>query len=320
MERKELIELFDSSEPIAEICRKLYGKNNGGMHNRVLNLFQETGYDWDTHIAEMSKDNKRYCLNCGKELDPRERSRKKFCSRSCAAQYNNRLRKHSEESKHAISESLKKHYNTSPMGEEAKSAISEGLKKYHSTHTLTNEEKWERYKKYYNPDISFEDYMEFVSGSSHNTEKLRRRKEEKNHNHCVVCGKELDGIKTLFCSNECREEFEDRQYHEYIERWKSGEESGCTPSYKIHKYVKRYLFEKNNNSCQECGWDRVNEHTGSVPLQIHHIDGDCTNNSEENLQLLCPNCHALTENFGSRNKNSKRVFRKQKLFKQEIIK
>ncbi len=44
------------------------------------------------------------------------------------------------------------------------------------------------------------------------------------------------------------------------------------------------------------------------------------NNSEDNLQLLCPNCHALTENFGSRNKNSKRVFRKQKLFSQEIIK
>ena len=28
---------------------------------------------------------------------------------------------------------------------------------------------------------------------------------------------------------------------------------------------------------------------------------------EENLQLLCPNCHALTENFGSRNENCTRV-------------
>ena len=28
---------------------------------------------------------------------------------------------------------------------------------------------------------------------------------------------------------------------------------------------------------------------------------------ESNLQLLCPNCHSLTENFGSRNKNCSRV-------------
>ena len=33
------------------------------------------------------------------------------------------------------------------------------------------------------------------------------------------------------------------------------------------------------------------------------------NNSEENLQLLCPNCHAMTENFGSRNKKSTRTYR-----------
>ena len=51
---------------------------------------------------------------------------------------------------------------------------------------------------------------------------------------------------------------------------------------------------------------KVNEFTGKIPLEVHHIDGDCTNNKEENLQLLCPNCHSLTENFGSRNKNSKR--------------
>ena len=37
---------------------------------------------------------------------------------------------------------------------------------------------------------------------------------------------------------------------------------------------------------------------------IHHIDGNCLNNDESNLQVLCPNCHAMTENFGSRNKNA----------------
>ena len=31
------------------------------------------------------------------------------------------------------------------------------------------------------------------------------------------------------------------------------------------------------------------------------------NNNEDNLELLCPNCHALTENYGNLNKNSKRI-------------
>ena len=76
--------------------------------------------------------------------------------------------------------------------------------------------------------------------------------------------------------------------------------------------IEQYLFKKYNSSCQICGWNQINQYTGKIPLQIHHIDGDCTNNKEENLQLLCPNCHSLTENFGNSNKNSSRIYRKQK--------
>ena len=39
-----------------------------------------------------------------------------------------------------------------------------------------------------------------------------------------------------------------------------------------------------------------------IPLEIHHIDGNNMNNTIENLQLLCPNCHAQTDNY--RNKNT----------------
>lgn len=34
-----------------------------------------------------------------------------------------------------------------------------------------------------------------------------------------------------------------------------------------------------------------------IPLELHHIDGDRFNNNLENLQILCYNCHALTNNF-----------------------
>ena len=34
-----------------------------------------------------------------------------------------------------------------------------------------------------------------------------------------------------------------------------------------------------------------------INLEVHHIDGDRSNNELENLQLLCPNCHSYTDNF-----------------------
>jgi hypothetical protein len=40
---------------------------------------------------------------------------------------------------------------------------------------------------------------------------------------------------------------------------------------------------------------------GAIPLQLDHIDGDRTNNELENLRLLCPNCHALTDTYCGRN-------------------
>jgi hypothetical protein len=37
-----------------------------------------------------------------------------------------------------------------------------------------------------------------------------------------------------------------------------------------------------------------------IPIELHHIDGDNTNNVLENLQILCPNCHALTDNYAGK--------------------
>lgn len=40
-----------------------------------------------------------------------------------------------------------------------------------------------------------------------------------------------------------------------------------------------------------------------INLELHHRDGDKSNNELDNLQLLCPNCHSYTDNYGSKNKN-----------------
>ena len=45
--------------------------------------------------------------------------------------------------------------------------------------------------------------------------------------------------------------------------------------------------------CEVCGY------TDSV--ELHHINGDATDNRIENLQMLCPNCHSKTQNYRSKN-------------------
>ena len=69
------------------------------------------------------------------------------------------------------------------------------------------------------------------------------------------------------------------------------------------------MLEKSNYSCEICGWHETNPTTGKVPVQVHHKDGDCTNNKEDNLQVLCPNCHSLTPTYGAINKGSGRFNR-----------
>ncbi|MBR6362795.1 MAG: HNH endonuclease [Bacteroidales bacterium] len=52
------------------------------------------------------------------------------------------------------------------------------------------------------------------------------------------------------------------------------------------------------NYCEACG---LSEWQGRpIPLEIHHINGNNTDNRLVNLRLICPNCHALTDNYRGR--------------------
>jgi len=82
--------------------------------------------------------------------------------------------------------------------------------------------------------------------------------------------------------------------------------------YQLSNHIKRYFMEKYNCKCQLCGWGERNLSTNTIPLEIHHIDGDYTNNKEENLQLLCPNCHSLTDTYKSHNKSGRKERNKYK--------
>lgn len=137
--------------------------------------------------------------------------------------------------------------------------------------------------------------------------KQRRKinsKEHFNKGHrtkvCLNCGKEIESDKK-FCNSQCYVEYKTK---EKINLWLENPKD--FNSEYTYNFIKQYLMSIHENKCEKCGWGEVNENTGCIPLEIHHIDGDCTNNDINNLQLLCPNCHSLTKTHGSRNTDSKR--------------
>ena len=60
-------------------------------------------------------------------------------------------------------------------------------------------------------------------------------------------------------------------------------------------------------ACEQCGLTEWLDRP--IPLALHHVNGDGLDNRLENLQLLCGNCHGLTENFGVKNWRRRRLER-----------
>lgn len=78
---------------------------------------------------------------------------------------------------------------------------------------------------------------------------------------------------------------------------KSLEEHLCKGSTTKSSKLKSILFKHGlkTNKCECCGIETWNNLP--IVMQLHHIDGDPTNNTLENLQILCPNCHSQTDTY-----------------------
>lgn len=157
--------------------------------------------------------------------------------------------------------------------------------------------------------------------------------------NCFKCGQNTNNLK--YCSNECRKKefkcancnvicsnrhsrfcsrkcFTEANYSKALKEWKEGKKLAPN-SEVVSVTIRKYLFEKFYNKCSnsDCNWSKINPVTGKIPLQVDHIDGDSSNNLEENLRLLCPNCHSLTPTYGSLNKGNGR--KKRKLRRASIV-
>jgi len=65
--------------------------------------------------------------------------------------------------------------------------------------------------------------------------------------------------------------------------------------------IKRKLIERRKHKCEGCS--KKSWRDEDIPLEIHRIDETKTyeESKPKNFKLLCPNCHAQTDNY--RNKN-----------------
>lgn len=134
----------------------------------------------------------------------------------------------------------------------------------------------------------------------------RHRGESVKDRNCLNCGGSLNGkpYKAKYCNNTCSGEHNTKIFLDY---WLT---KGMFEKKPLYGPGRRYYLSIRGMKCEECGWDKINPTTGKSPLNVDHIDGDCTNNIPENIKVLCPSCHSLTPTYGSLNKGkSKRVKR-----------
>lgn len=128
---------------------------------------------------------------------------------------------------------------------------------------------------------------------------------------CIVCNKEFKYRPAqqsgIYCSNKCQGKL---RVDILIKSWLNGEDKGYNGRFRLKPYIRKYMLQKSNYKCEECGWNKINPFSKTFPLEIDHIDGDCLNCQIENLKVLCPNCHSLTSTWKALNKgkgNRKRL-------------
>lgn len=117
------------------------------------------------------------------------------------------------------------------------------------------------------------------------------RRGDKSRKPCPVCG--LPTLNERYCSVSCSTEGKRQAAEDAVMLGRGGRTA-----------TKRILIRLRGRLCASCRnheWMRL-----PIPLEIHHKNGDSSDRSIENQELLCPNCHAMTPTFKAKNNGNGR--------------
>lgn len=124
-------------------------------------------------------------------------------------------------------------------------------------------------------------------------------------NTCV-CGKPA---KKKYCSNVC-------QGHEksmlVVQAWYNNPtpETFYDASHQPRTGIRAFLIKKSNCACSICGWNLKHPSAELPALEIEHVDGNWLNCHPDNIIIICPNCHSLTDTYKARNTGNGRTYRR----------
>ena len=96
--------------------------------------------------------------------------------------------------------------------------------------------------------------------------------------------------------------FKGQGHSKNIGQFKTPIEDYLNNKVKITSHKLRLRLLKEGIFTYQCSCCGLKEWLGNpIPLELHHKNGNKNDNSLQNLELRCPNCHYFTENYKTKN-------------------
>ena len=222
------------------------------------------------------------CITCGEDMVGMSvfsgtqdgiQTKRKFCSQSCSATFNNANKK-------------------TGIG-----SVSEEDKR----------DRWSGYK-YPGKSESYDKSKEpkkYVSKRRTNKPKKYPKKQKINIVQCKWCHGKYNKRESDFCSPTCKAT---QEVEFLIDAWLAGDNSAVTRvSGKLSPRIINWIKKQVDYRCEECGSREFHPLDGNPAVQVDHIDGNSKNQDPSNLRVLCPMCHWRTDTYCGRNITKQKI-------------